>query len=467
MPVESITNGVHTRTWVATEMEQLFDHYLGQGWREDTFSREVWQRVDLIPDLELWRTHSRLRERLVAYAREEAERHAPDRRLNNGLAGPEISRPLRADALTIGFARRFATYKRATLLFRDVGRLKAILQNETRPVQLLVSGKAHPRDGSGKEFIREMLDVVQREGLSDRVVFLEDYDLSKAAMLVQGVDVWLNTPRRPYEASGTSGMKVVPNGGLNLSVLDGWWNEAYRPGVGWAIGNGQESVHAGYQDQVDAESLYSLLENEVVPLFYSRDADGLPRGWIAMMKESIKVLTPTFSGDRMVKQYAETFYIPAAKHYERLSACGFDQARELSAWKARVREAWPRVKVLSVTNEAEDVGGHGCGSTGGGNEVAVGEEIPIVATVSLGGLDPADVDVEAFYSSLRPDGTLRTGRVVPLELCGHEGGRYHYHGAVPGRTSGLHGYAVRILPRHEDVLIPHELPLIAWEETEE
>ncbi len=461
MPVQSVTNGVHTKTWVAADMEQLFDEHLGPRWREDASNRDVWQRVDRIPDLELWRTHTRLRERLVAYAREHAGAQSAERRLGTGMVGPDVNPPLRPDALTIGFARRFATYKRATLLFRDICRLRAILQNEARPVQLLLSGKAHPRDGAGKEFIREMLDVVGREGLSDSVVFLEDYDLSKAAMLVQGVDVWLNTPRRPFEASGTSGMKVVPNGGLNVSVLDGWWAEAYRPGVGWAIGTGQESGPPAYQDQLDAESLYSLLENEIAPLFYSRDADGLPRGWIAMMKESIRVLAPAFSGDRMVKQYAESFYLPAADHYARLSADGYAEAKELAAWKARVREAWPRVKIFAVGDHGGRQRGHG------GLEVAVGEEIPVTARVDLAGLDPADVTVEAFHSGLRPDGTLRTGRGVVLELTGHEDGHYIYRGAVPARASGLHGYAVRVLPRHEDVLVPHELPLITWEEAEE
>jgi starch phosphorylase len=442
-------------------MAQLFDHHLGSSWRDDASNRDVWQQMDRIPDLELWRTHTRLRERLIAYAREEAEARSPERRLGTGLVGPEVNRPLRPDALTIGFARRFATYKRATLLFRDVGRLKAILQNEGRPVQLLLSGKAHPRDGAGKEFIRETLDVVKREGLSDSVVFLEDYDLSKAAMLVQGVDVWLNTPRRPYEASGTSGMKVVPNGGLNVSVLDGWWAEAYRPGVGWAIGTGQEAGHPAYQDQLDAESLYSLLEDEIVPLFYSRDADRLPRGWIAMMKESIKVLAPTFSGDRMVKQYTECFYLPAADHYRRLSAAGFAEAKELAAWKARVRAAWPGVKVVAVADDGSPRGGYGA------QEIAVGEQIPVAAQVDLAGLDPGDVTVEAFHSTLNPDGTLRTGRGVALELAGHEDGHYIYRGAVPARTSGLHGYVMRVMPRHEDVLVPHELPLITWEEEEE
>ncbi len=460
MPVQSITNGIHTRTWVAPEMAQLYDHHLGPGWREDTADREVWQRVDRIPDLELWRTHTRLRERLIAYAREEARNGAAEPVMSKGPGGAEAVSALRADALTIGFARRFATYKRATLLFRDVPRLKAILQNEERPVQLLVSGKAHPRDGAGKEFIREMIDVIKREGLAGSVLFLEDYDLDKAAMLVQGVDVWLNNPRRPFEASGTSGMKVVPNGGLNLSVLDGWWAEAYRPGIGWAIGDGQEAGHPGYQDELDAESLYSLLENEVVPLFYSRDVDGLPARWIAMMKESIKILAPTFSGDRMLKQYTENFYIPSSDHYRRLASDDFAEAKALAAWKFRVRNAWPGVKVVCV-----DEDGHVL--DGGTQEVVVGEQVPVTARVDLGGLDPGDVVVEAFHSPLHADGNLRTGRGISLELAGRADGDYVYKGAVPASASGMHGYAVRVLPRHEDVLVPNELPLIAWEETDE
>ncbi len=413
----------------------------------------MWQQVDRIPDLELWRTHTRLRERLVAYAREEAEaalsREVPGRW---AIGRPRPSGRFEPDALTIGFARRFATYKRATLLFRDVCRLKAILQNESRPVQLLVSGKAHPRDGAGKEFIREMLDVVEREGLIDSVVFLEDYDLSKAAMLVQGVDVWLNTPRRPYEASGTSGMKVVPNGGLNLSVLDGWWNEAYRPGVGWAIGDGQESGHAGYQDQVDAESLYSLLENEVVPLFYSRDADGLPRGWIAMMKESIKVLAPTFSGRPHGQAVHRDVLSAGGRALPASGACGFAEARELAAWKARVREAWPGVRVVAVTDDID----------GWGDCAAMAARWPRRSRQPRRSRDPRrPLEQGAARSrsarkspswprcvledSIRPmstsrpstavctpTGASRTGRVVPLELCGHEDGR----SLLPRRRAG-------------------------------
>jgi starch phosphorylase len=452
MPIESVTNGIHTKSWMASEMAQLFDHYLGPRWREEASSQESWQRVERIPDVELWQAHARLRERLVAFAREAAQAQSRDRIRGDG--GWATSRPLRPNVLTIGFARRFATYKRATLLFSDIERLKSILMNETRPVQVLVAGKAHPRDGAGKDFIRQIVDVIRREGLSDHVVFFEDYDLDKAAMLVQGCDVWLNNPRRPFEACGTSGMKVVPNGGLNLSVLDGWWAEAYRPGVGWAIGDGQEYVHSGYQDEVDAEALYSLLENEVVPLFYTRDADGLPRGWIAMMKESIRVLAAPFSGERMLKQYTEDFYVPIAERYQRLTADGFAKAKELAAWRIRVRDAWCDVKVSSVE-------GHGA------SEVTVGQGIEVVAKVQLGTLEPADVAVEAYSGGLRSDGTLRNGRGTELQWVSGEHGEHLYRGTVLTRTSGMHGYSVRVMPRHDDILVPNEVPLIAWEEAEE
>lgn len=450
MPIESITNGIHTRTWVAPEMAQLFDHYLGPRWRQDTSSPDAWQRVERIPDLELWHAHSRLRERLVAYAREQALRPAHKGQAT-GITRGQTRPPLRPDTLTIGFARRFATYKRAGLLFHDVERLKTILLNESRPVQLIIAGKAHPRDGAGKDLLRHLLDTVKREGLGEHVVFLEDYDISKAAMLVQGADVWLNTPRRPFEACGTSGMKAVPNGGLNLSVLDGWWAEAYRPGVGWAIGEGQEFVHADYQDEVDAECLYTLLEQEVVPLFYERDADGLPRGWIAMMKNSIRFLAPPFSGDRMMKQYTERFYLPITERYRRITAEGLAKAKELSAWRARVREAWCEVKVTRVEEHSP-------------LEVTVGEDIAITARVRLGPLDPADVTVEIYTGRLYPDGSLRSGRATPMTWTGYEDGEHIYRGAAGMRSSGLYGYSIRVLPYHEDMLIPNELPLIAWEE---
>ena len=452
MPVASITNGVHTKTWLSAEMESLYDHYLGPRWREDASAPEAWQRVERIPDLELWRSHTRLRERLVAYAREQHELLIERHRGSSGL-WRSTGQPLLSDALTIGLARRFATYKRADLLFRDVARLKDILLNENRPVQLIIAGKAHPQDDEGKGMIRNILELVHAEGLSERVVFLEDHDLSKASVLVQGVDVWLNNPRRPFEASGTSGMKVAPNGGLNLSVLDGWWAEGYRPGVGWAIGNGQVFDDPDYQDELDANSLYTLLEREVVPLFYDRDVDGVPRGWITKMKESIRTLTPAFSGDRMLRQYAEKFYLPAAAHAARLAEDGFDRARELAAWKKRVRKLWREVSVTAVLEN-------------GVPDLPVGVGLPVTAHVHLGKLEPSEVSVQAYYGRLHPDGGLSTGRGIDLEWVGTEDGDHVYKGTVPSRGSGMHVYSVRVLPHHEDVLVPNELPLITWEHEE-
>ncbi|MHB1344780.1 MAG: alpha-glucan family phosphorylase, partial [Thermoleophilia bacterium] len=449
MPVDYVTNGVHTRGWVASDMALLYDRYLGPRWREDPADPEVWERVEHIPDEELWRTHVRQRERLVVFARTQLEaqmrrRNAPPREIESARDA------LRSDALTIGFARRFATYKRATLLLREVDRLKALLLDEHRPVQVVFAGKAHPRDDAGKEYIREIVRFAKQEGVRHRLVFIEDYDLGKARALVQGVDVWLNTPRRPLEASGTSGMKVVANGGLNLSILDGWWDEGYREGVGWAIGSGEVFDDFDYQDRVEAQSLYSLLEQEIVPLFYDRGVDGLSRGWMAMMKASIRELTPAFSTTRMVREYAERFYLPAAAHFERLSVDDYAKARELAGWKAHIRGNWSGLEIVRVGGEE-------------GAEVPVGAEVPLEAEIRLGALSPADVEVQVYHGALDADGTLAEGDAVPLTWVGQEGDLHLYRGTIVCETSGMKGYSVRVLPRHEDVLIPNELQLITWE----
>ncbi len=293
-PITSITNGVHTRSWLSADMIQLFDRYLGVRWEGLIADRPVWKRIETIPDAELWRTHERRRERLVAFARGRLKQQ-----LRHRSAPPaEIARAdeiLDPEALTIGFARRFATYKRGTLLFRDLERLGAILNLKDRPVQILFSGKAHPRDHGGKELIAEIQHIARRPEFRRRILFLEDYDMNVARYLVQGVDVWLNNPRRPLEASGTSGMKVAANGGLNLSILDGWWCEGYDGDNGWAIGAGEEYSDLTYQDDVESRAIFDLLEQEIVPLFYTRSSDGLPRGWVRKMKRSIATLSPVYN----------------------------------------------------------------------------------------------------------------------------------------------------------------------------
>ena len=293
LPLTSITNGVHIRSWLSGNMAGLLIRYLGSRWLEDSTDAGLWRRVGRIPDTELWRTHNRCREQLVDYARKRLK----EQLRQVGLTAKEIAvadEVLDPDILTIGFARRFATYKRGTLLLRDLDRLAKILNDPDRPVQIIFAGKAHPADHHGKELIRQIVQLSNQERFRHRVVFLEDYDLGVARHLVQGVDVWLNTPRRPMEASGTSGMKVAFNGGLNMSVLDGWWCEGYKGNNGWAIGKGEVYDDIEYQNEVEGRAIYDLLEKEIVPLFYDRDPEGIPRGWIACMKASMQIALPGF-----------------------------------------------------------------------------------------------------------------------------------------------------------------------------
>src|ERR1022692_4048928 len=353
IPIGHVTNGVHFRSWISSEMNQLYDRYLGPKWREEHADANLWRRVENIPAEELWRTHERRRERLVAFARRRLRvqlqrRGAPQLEID---AADEVLDP---DALTIGFARRFATYKRATLLLRDIPRLQQILNQPGRPVQILFAGKAHPRDDAGKALIQQVVKLAQQKEFRRRLVFLEDYDMAVARTLVQGSDIWLNTPLRPQEASGTSGMKVLPNGGLNLSILDGWWDEAWQDAgarkrfIGWAIGNGESYANPDDQDQVESAALYSLLERDIVPGFYGRGADGLPRRWIAQMKSSISTLCPMFNIQRMVRQYAADFYVTADEKYQQLTANHAARARALAAWTSHVWSHWKEVGVESV-----------------------------------------------------------------------------------------------------------------------
>ncbi|MBD3325018.1 alpha-glucan family phosphorylase, partial [candidate division KSB3 bacterium] len=319
IPIGHVTNGVHFLSWISREMKQLYDRYLGLRWRREPADETVWQKAGHIASGELWFTHERRRERLVAFARRKL-RSQLERR---GASQKEIEAAdevLDPEALTIGFCRRFATYKRATLILRDPDRLDRILNNPDRPVQIIFSGKAHPKDDPGKSLIQQIVNLARQDRFRRRIVFLEDYDMAVARYLVQGSDVWLNTPLRPREASGTSGIKAAANGVLNLSILDGWWDEAYQPDVGWAIGRRETYEDQQYQDAVEAENLYDLLEQEVVPLFYDRSVDGLPRRWISHMKACIGKLCHFFNTHRMVQEYAEHSYLPAADQYNTLTS---------------------------------------------------------------------------------------------------------------------------------------------------
>jgi starch phosphorylase len=450
VPVSHITNGIHAPTWISSDVGALYDRYLGPGWHEKPADMEIWKAVDHIPDTELWRTHERRRERLVAFARRRmVEQYR--RRSAGASAIAAAEEVLDPEALTIGFARRFATYKRANLILADRERLSRLINDAERPVQIIFAGKAHPRDNPGKDLIRQIVHASRQKELQHALVFLEDYDLNVARYLVQGVDVWLNTPLRPMEASGTSGMKVAANGGLNISVLDGWWTEGYEPSVGWAIGSGETYDDLDYQNSVESQALYDLLEKEVVPLFYDRGADHLPRGWIARMKAAMGKLAPMFNTNRMVRQYAEKFYAPAARRWDGLVGEGLANARQLSDWKARVRERFDGVRVESVTDDMNSAG------------VKVGKEIRIEALVNLAGLEPGDMKVELYHGPLNEDGQLTDGQVMPMKEIGRtEDRRARYEVHMPCAQSGRCGYTVRILPNHALLADPREMALIRW-----
>ncbi len=333
VPIAFVTNGVHFRSWISKDMEVLFNRYLGPKWSEDPSSRQVWDRIDEIPGEELWRTHERRRERTVAFARR-CLRAQLERRGAPRSEMEEADVALDPSALTIGFARRFATYKRADLLLKDPDRLARILSDTERPVQIIYAGKAHPMDNEAKNILRRIIHLSRQEPFRGKIVFIEDYSMSVCRYLVQGVDLWLNTPRRLNEASGTSGMKAAANGVINMSILDGWWDEAYRMDIGWAIGQREMYQDLEHQDVVESNAIYEMLEKEVIPMFYDRGRDRLPRRWIDRMKASMRATCPVFNANRMVHEYYERFYYPCAEMSEHLSADNFARARALAAWKA-------------------------------------------------------------------------------------------------------------------------------------
>ena len=449
LPLGSITNGVHTRTWMSNHMASLLVRYLGTRWLDDPTDHNAWRRIAKIPDAELWRTQQSGRERLVDFAR----RRLMLQLRQVGATTKEIAiaqEVLDPEVLTIGFARRFATYKRGTLLLQDLDRLSNILNNAEMPVQIIFAGKAHPQDQEGKELIRQIVQVSHQERFRHRIVFIEDYDMEVARHLVQGVDVWLNTPLRPMEASGTSGMKVAFNGGLNMSILDGWWCEGYQNNNGWAIGKGEVYEDIGYQNQVEGRATYDLLEKEVVPLFYERGSDAIPRSWVAIMKASMLSLCPVFSTDRMVQEYTSRSYIPAFEQWRQLVGDDLALALDLARWKERIFKLWPQVRIERAEAEA-------------GDAVAVGSNITITARVALGEVPVDEVAVEGYFGVLDSTGNIQGGEIValsPLEDLGN--GLHQFSGEIECRFCGRHGFMLRVMPRHKVLGNIYEPGYLIW-----
>ncbi len=458
VPIGHVTNGIHLASWVSEEMASYYDRYIGPRWRSEPTGKEIWAQAGQIPPEELWRIHERHREEMVLNIRETLQAQLDQ----HGAAQAEIKRAgevLDPEILTIGFARRFATYKRATLLLRDIDRFIALINNATRPIQIIFAGKAHPRDDAGKELIRQIVVASRRAELRHRVVFLEDYDIAIARRLVQGVDVWLNNPRRPMEASGTSGMKASANANLNFSTLDGWWDEAWREHsgtadpAGWAIGRGETYSNWDLQDQVEAEDIYDVLERDIIPTFYDRGADNLPRRWIARMAAAIECLCPFVSGLRMVRDYTEQFYLPALAMAETMAADDMNGARDLAIWRARVTDGWKEVRVEAVNGDARST-------------LEVGSALHTQALVHLGALRPEDVTVELYAGRVNAAGELvdPTSSPMVVQSSAAAGGYIYQLSAPMARSSGIHGYTVRVLPRHDCLCSPYVPGLITWAE---
>jgi starch phosphorylase len=448
VPITHITNGIHVASFVSREMTLLFERYLGPEWQMGSRRPENVQRIDDIYDEELWRAHEMSRSRLIRLVRELLLQQY-GRRNEPAPIMKILERVLDPDALTIGFARRFAAYKRANLILRDPQRLEAILNSKERPVQIIFAGKAHPQDSEGRELIRELIHFAQQANLRHRIVFLEDYDLWISRSLVQGVDVWLNTPRRPMEACGTSGMKAAINGVLNLSILDGWWCEGYHPDRGWVIGNGEDFSDHEYQDTVESQALYNVLENEVIPCFYDRSGGSMPLEWIQKMKASMKMAMADYCSHRMVDEYNQRFYQSANNWYHKLLANDAAEARQLSEKHQRLRQYWRSIRIDPPQSEAD-------------GPFRVRDRFNVSALVHLGQLTPQEVQVELVYGRVKGLESLETVHITPMTANEDWGdGKRLYTCVVSCSDPGRFGFAVRVLP-NADPWIQHTPGLLTW-----
>jgi len=448
VPITHVTNGVHIPSWISIENHLLLERYVGPEWYLNIWNPEITKRIDDIYDEELWRAREMSRSRLIRTCRtlmirQYGRRNAPKEMMKDAES------VLDQDALTIAFARRFATYKRAYLLLKDPERLEAIITSKEHPVQFIFAGKAHPKDNEGKELIKRLIQFARNPSIRHRIVFLEDYDINIARHLVQGVDVWLNTPRRPFEACGTSGMKAAANGVLNVSILDGWWCEGYAEERGWRIGSGEEYADTAYQDAIESQALYNVLEDDVIPCFYERKNGGAPDRWIKMMKESMKMAMQHFCAWTMADKYEKYFYLPATKRLASLTENNVKEAVILSAQHERLRSLWNNIKVEHPVREAE-------------GPFMVGESFTVTAVVSLGELRPDEVKVELYYGDLKSVDKIVDSHSEEMSVkANRENGVYEYACTLNCEAAGRYGFTVRVVPRGDD-RIRFAPGLITW-----
>jgi len=448
IPISHVTNGIHISTFISAEIWPLFERYLGPEWYMGSRRQENINRIDEIYDDELWRAHEMSRTQMIRTCRQLLKDQYQKRNSPKSIID-QIETVLDPEILTIVFARRFATYKRAHLLLQDPSRLAAILNHQSRPVQIIFAGKAHPQDNEGKKIIQQLIEFVRRPEIRQRAVFIEGYDMALTRVLAQGADIWLNTPRRPFEACGTSGMKAAINGVLNVSILDGWWCEAYSEKRGWCIGSGEEFADQAYQDANESQALYNVLENEIIPLFYEEPKSRLPSRWLEMMKASMKMAMEEYCSLRMVGDYEERFYIPIMHRLGDLLRENSQEARHLATQERRLRNLWREISI-------------GLPNQNSRGPFRTGELFEVTVEVDLGELNPEEIFVELYNGHMKSVGRLQGINTVPMTVVEERGrGKYLYRCDVPCRLSGRFGFTVRATPAGDDYL--KNLPgLIAW-----
>ena len=442
-----VTNGVHFPTWTATEWRKLYDTYFDKNFMNDQSNEEIWHAIYNVSDAEIWNTRMTLKKKLVAYIR---EKFTQTWLKNQGDPARVVSllERINPNALMIGFCRRFATYKRAHLLFTDLERLSKIVNDPEHPVLFFFSGKAHPADGAGQGLIKRIFEISQRPEFLGKIIFLEDYDMELARRLVSGVDIWMNTPTRPLEASGTSGEKAEMNGVVNLSVLDGWWVEGYREGAGWALKQERTYQNQGYQDQLDAATIYSLLENEILPLFYNRNEQGYSEGWIKTIKSSIATIAPHYTMKRQLDDYYDKFYSKEAANFKKLAADNNRLAKELAAWKETVAERWDAIRVVSKDDSALSA-------------AETGKEYTLRYVIDEQGLNDA-VGLELVSIKTDKNGEDHIFSKREFKMVGREGNNYTFEATFEPDVAGAFKSCVRMYPKNENLVHREDFCYVKW-----
>jgi phosphorylase/glycogen(starch) synthase len=444
-----VTNGVHLPSWIADETYELYKDVFGDDFLSRQGEIKMWEKIRKVDDKKLWILRNTLRKNAIDHVKKRLKR-AITRRYEDPRIAMDVQDSLRDDILTIGFARRFATYKRAHLLFRDLDRLSKIVNNPDRPVQFLFAGKAHPNDKAGQDLIKMIVEISKKPEFIGKILFLQNYDISLARKLVQGVDVWMNTPTRPLEASGTSGEKAVMNGSLHFSVLDGWWAEGYREGAGWALTEERTYDNQNYQDELDAETIYSLLENEIAPLFYNRDERDVPRGWVKYIKNSIAGVAPNFTMNRMLNDYEQRFYSKLNARSQKMKENNKALAQDMAAWKKAMLKLWD--KVVVVESKHPDISK---------DFVNLGDSYQAEVVLELGELSSADLGVELVIPNFPSDEDTFT-YTKEFDLVNRENGHATYRVEVTPAMAGVFEYGIRIYARHEELPHRQDFALVKW-----